>query len=447
MVSRRAMLGALAASAGSLTLASTTNATAQFGTLDAEANGIVPFTGQDLSAELEALIWRASERGQGVYLPAGDYVASGIKLPSNARIVGARGQTRITTPQNAAVFVGNSSHNVVLENLTLVGTGERSANENFGLVDFVNSDQFKLSGCAFANSAVNGASLYRTSGEVVECFFADIEGAAIKTVDATGLLISRNKIDKIGNNGILVWRNEQGHDGTIVTENHVSNIDWRNGGNGQNGNGINVFRAGDVIVSNNVIVECAFSAVRANASLNCQIISNNCRNLYEVAIFSEFGFSGSIIANNQIDATAHGISITNLDDNGYLAVCANNIVRNIWTKSPYNPDTFPVGILAEADTIVSGNAIENVPGYAIMAGWGPFLRNVSVTDNIIRKAAYGVYVSIVDGVGATQVKDNMLDQIAKASVVGGRWHEIAETDLQGNSDDYPLVQASGNISS
>ena len=445
MVSRRAMLGALAASAGSLTLASTTSATAQFGTLNAEANGIVPFTGQDLSAEIEALIWRASERGQGVYLPAGDYVASGIKLPSNARIVGARGQTRITTPQNAAVFVGNSSHNVVLENLTLMGTGERSANDSFGLVDFVNSEHLRVESCAISGSARNGISLYQTSGAIVDCVFSAIESAGIKSVDATGLTISGNSIDYIGNNGILVWRNEPGHDGTIVTENRISNIDWRDGGNGQNGNGVNVFRAADVIVSNNSITECGFSAVRANASINCQIIGNNCRNLYEVAIFSEFEFNGSLIANNIVDEAAQGISITNWNDGGHLAICANNIVRNIWSKSPNNPDTTPVAIAAEADVVVNGNIIENVPGEAIAAGWGPYLRNVSITGNVVTDVDTGVYVSVADGAGAVQVKNNLLKRVRKSAIVAGQWDDIVETDLQANADNYPLVQVSGNF--
>jgi len=110
-----------------------------------------------------------------------------------------------------------------------------------------------------------------------------------------------------------------------------------------------VFRAADVIISNNVITDCAFSAIRANGSVNCQILGNNCRDLSEIAIFSEFDFSGSIIAQNIIDGTAQGISITNWNDGGHLAVCANNIVRNVWESSPTNPDTSPVGIALEAD--------------------------------------------------------------------------------------------------
>ena len=68
-----------------------------------------------------------------------------------------------------------------------------------------------------------------------------------------------------GNAGILVYRWTAGEDGTIVTGNRVQRIAARDGGTGQNGNGINVFRAHGVIVANNRIVDCAFTAIRANS--------------------------------------------------------------------------------------------------------------------------------------------------------------------------------------
>jgi putative cofactor-binding repeat protein len=44
------------------------------------------------------------------------------------------------------------------------------------------------------------------------------------------------------------------------------------------------------------------------------------------------------------------------------------------------------GISIESDTVVSGNVIENAPGFGISVGWGGYLRDVSVTDNLIRNA-------------------------------------------------------------
>ena len=135
----------------------------------------------------------------------------------------------------------------------------------------------------------------------------------------------------------------------VASQRRVERIAALDGGTGQNGNGINVFRAGEVIVDNNHISGCAFSAVRLNATTNTQVTGNACIDSGETAIFSEFGFSGSVIANNVIDRAALGISIANLDSEGHLATCSGNIVRNILPSSPNNPDTTPCGIFAEAD--------------------------------------------------------------------------------------------------
>ena len=178
-----------------------------------------------------------------------------------------------------------------------------------------------------------------------------------------------------------------GPDGTIITENTISDI--RSGsGNGQNGNAINVFRADGVIVANNVASDVDFSAVRLNSTKDCLVRGNVGSECREVAIFSEFAFSGSVIAENIIDGAAAGISITNFNDGGRLAVCQGNIVRNIYPSSPTNPDTRPFGIFAEADTAITGNVIEEVPGIGIGAGWGEYLRDVLISGNVIRETEF-----------------------------------------------------------
>jgi hypothetical protein len=67
------------------------------------------------------------------------------------------------------------------------------------------------------------------------------------------------------NGGILVHRWSVGEDATIVARNRVMRIAARAGGTGQNGNGINIFRAGNVMVTDNHVSDCAFSAIRANS--------------------------------------------------------------------------------------------------------------------------------------------------------------------------------------
>ena len=149
-----------------------------------------------------------------------------------------------------------------------------------------------------------------------------------------GLRIADNVIRRSGNNGIQVWRSAPGDDGTMVTDNRIEEIRADAGGDGPYGNGISVYRAGNVIVRGNRIDRCAFSAVRGNSASNIQIAGNICTRLGEVAIYSEFSFEGAVIANNTVDGATVGISVTNFDVGGRLAVVQGNLVRNIRPGAP-----------------------------------------------------------------------------------------------------------------
>jgi uncharacterized secreted repeat protein (TIGR03808 family) len=201
-----------------------------------------------------------------------------------------------------------------------------------------------------------------------------------------------------------------------------------------------------VIVSDNVISGCAFSAIRVNAGTNTQIRGNTCLGSGEVAIFSEFGFSGSVIADNIVDGAATGISITNLDSGGHLATCTGNIVRNITPASATNPDTRPVGIYAEADPVVANNTIEGVPGIGIVAGYGPYVRNVIVSDNVITGVETGIGVSVVQeqSPGPVRVSGNIIGKGAAHAIVGMEWERIVSDDLAADAGRYPNVTVSGN---
>jgi len=440
---RRNLLGMMATTVVASALVPTATL-ANVGALDAADFGLLPDLGTDQSAAFDKAIAEASISGRSLFLGAGEYIIANVELSSDVELIGANGKSILRTLSDVPAIVGSDVSNVSIRKVGFAGPGGSSDADHFGLLSFINCTSVTVTDCRFENSAMYGVALYGSSGHISANHFQSHEVGAVFSLDSRGMNINDNFIDDCGNNGILVWRGDQSHDGSIVSGNHISNIHWRNGGNGQNGNGINIYRAGDVVVSNNVITDCAFSAIRANGTKNCQIIGNNCRDLYEVAIFSEFEFDGSIVAQNIIDGTAQGIAITNWNDGGRLAVCANNIVRNVWSKSPNNPDTVPVGIGIEADVVVDGNVVENVPGVGIGVGWGPYMRNVSVTDNIVRKADYGIVVSVVEGVGTAQINSNMIVESSVASIVGATWNDMVETDLQKNASRFPFLSVNDN---
>ncbi|HWZ11469.1 MAG TPA: TIGR03808 family TAT-translocated repetitive protein, partial [Xanthobacteraceae bacterium] len=194
----------------------------------------------------------------------------------------------------------------------------------------------------------------------------------------------------------------------------------------------NIFRAGNVIVRGNRIRNAAFSAVRGNTASNLQIVGNTCTGLGEVALYAEFGFEGALIANNIVDGAALGVSVTNFNQGGRLAVVQGNVIRNLTNKRP--PGTDPndlagVGIGIEADTVVTGNVVENAPNIGIAAGWGAYLRDVAVNANVIRNADFGITVSVAPGAGAAVIADNLISGVRRGAIVGMEWSKPVTGDL------------------
>ena len=80
-----------------------------------------------------------------------------------------------------------------------------------------------------------------------------------------------------------------------------------------------------------------------------------------------------MIANNTVDGAALGISVTNFNEGGRLAVVQGNLIRNLKPKRPAGTDpddAAGVGIAVEADAAVTGNVVENAPTAGINVGWG-----------------------------------------------------------------------------
>jgi len=233
--------------------------------------------------------------------------------------------------------------------------------------------------------------------------------------------VTRNTIQGTSDNGIEILRTAIGDDGTLVADNRIEDIKAGPGGSGQYGNAINAFRAGNVIVRGNRIRNCDYSAVRGNSASNIQITGNSVSDVREVALYSEFSFEGAVIANNTVDGAALGVSVCNFNEGGRLAVVQGNIIRNLLPKRPIGTapdDDGGIGIYVEADTTVSGNVIENAPSFGIVAGWGKYLRDVVISDNVIRNAFVGVGVSVTPGAGTALVNNNVISEAPRGAVVG-----------------------------
>lgn len=429
---RRHMLAGLAA------LALTSPARAQ--AIIPELN---PGTPDDQSGPLQDALLRASAEGRPLFLPPGTYFVQNLQVPSNLVVQGIPGKTVLAAAGAAPVARISGSAHVRFESVSFgAGNGGPEGGEA-GLLEIETSDHITLSDCAFTGGKASGITIHDAAAEIDTCDFLGHALAAIFSLDSRGLTVSGNRIAGCGNGGILIWGNASRRGSSTVIGNSIAGIGATNGGNGENGNGINVFRCDDVLIANNRIADCAFTAIRLNSTNNVVVSGNLCRNSGEVAIFSEFAFTGSVIADNIVDGAALGISVTNMDKAGQVATVTGNVVRNIREASAVNPDTKPIGIYAEAETTITGNTIYSVVGTGIRAGNGEFLRNVVIADNVVSAANTGIGVSVAPGAGAVSITDNTITALDHA-IVGMEWEKVVSDDLVRDAAKYPQVNVSGN---
>jgi uncharacterized secreted repeat protein (TIGR03808 family) len=399
--------------------------------VDALHFGVIAGSPNDQSRELQNAIDQAAGAHVALVLGPGIYRAGDLRLPSGAQIVGVRGGTRLVLTRGPSLISATRAEGVALIGLVLDGAS-LPLPEGRGLVQFAGTPAMRITDCEIVASGRHGIVLDAVEGEVTGSTVSDAVGTAIFSRDARGLVIARNTIRAAGNNGIQVWCSEPGDDGTLVTDNRIETVFARAGGSGQNGNGINVFRAGNVIVQGNRIRGCAFSSVRGNAASNLQVVANNCTDSGEVALYAEFGFEGAVIANNVVDGAAIGVAVTNFDQGGRFAVVQGNVIRNLVAKRPAGTDPNDgagIGIGVEADSAVTGNVIENAPTAGITVGFGQHLRDVTVTGNVVRTAGVGVAVSVAPGAGGAVIADNLISGAQQGAIVGMAWKKPVTGDL------------------
>ena len=392
------------------------------------ASAAAPVFAQSQSSKINNLrdsIEKAIQGGGLLELSAGEHGASGIIIGRGLTIRGTSGRTRLVSPDGKPIFLINTTEPVILNGLAFDGGGKGAGQS---LISAEGATALSISDCRFGNASGDALRLEGSGGRIGGNRFSQIGRTAIFSRDAKGLVISENTITDIGNNAIQVWTSVPSEDGTIIVNNRIARVDYTDGGTGQNGNGIIIFRAGSVIVSGNRISDCAFTAVRNNAGANCQIVNNNISRMGEVAIYCEFAFEGAVVSGNIIEDTGLGISITNFNDGGRLATVANNVVRRC--KGPGTlKETSGVGIHAEGDATVTGNVVEDTRDAGISLGWGPHSRTLMATGNIVRNTRNGIRFSMTAGADAVLIANNRISGASHASIIGYDHSDPATGDL------------------
>jgi uncharacterized secreted repeat protein (TIGR03808 family) len=444
-VDRRRFLIATAAGSAALAAAPALTAPLSAFGLDAGSMGVRPGSPDDQSRVLQRAIDQAAKTRVPLVLAPGVYHTSGLELPSGACVVGIRSATQLVSTRGMPLLAAERADSVSLSGLVLDGGG-LTLPQGRGLMHLGAATGLRITDCTLLRAGGHGIVLDGCDGTVTGTTITDAADTALFSRNSRALVIAQNVIRGAGNGGVRLWQSENRPDGSSILDNHIENTRAVGGGTGQNGNAVNVFRGGNVIVRGNHIRGAAFSAIRGNAASNLQIVGNNCSALDEVALYSEFDFQGAVIADNIVDGAGTGVSVTNFKEGGRLATVHGNLIRNVAARQPgTQPGEQGMGISVEADTTVTGNVIENAANAGIGAGWGQYLRNVAVTGNIVRAAGYGITVSVVTGAGDAVISGNLIFGAKHAAIVGMEFRKVATGDLaRGGAERYPQLTIAGN---
>jgi uncharacterized secreted repeat protein (TIGR03808 family) len=400
-------------------------------------------TGGDAAPHLQRLIDEAQHSGRVVAIPAGTSPVSHLKISGDIRLVGAGRSSRLVGSGPGPILTIEQAENVAIENIAFDGE-KRAPGGEAGLIEARDVANLEFIDCAIERALGYGLKLERCGGRIERSSFRILSQSALHSLDATGLTIADNRVEDCGANGLQVWRSAPGYDGTILRGNRIERIRADPGGDGPYGNAISVFRGGGVACTGNVIRQAAFSAIRFNSSADALIASNNCFDIGETALYVEFAFQGAVVASNIVDGASAGVSVTNFDQGGRLASVTGNTLRNLVKPAPQGVENFGVGIHVEADTIVSGNAVDSASFAGLTLGYGVGLSNVIATGNVLSDCGYGIAVSVAPGAGGATIRDNRISGARRSAIVGMAWEKIASADLLAEAAKYPLLAISGN---
>jgi uncharacterized secreted repeat protein (TIGR03808 family) len=413
--------------------------------VDAAQFGVRPGAPDDQTAKLQRAVNETSGSRTPLVLAPGIYRIGGLQLWTGTQLVGVRAATFLTFTGGNSLVSADNSDGITLSGLAFQG-GNSKLPDNRGLIHCSTARGLRITDCEVRNAGGNGIMLEQCDGAVTGTTITDAADNALLATDSRGLVVSSNVIRGSGNGGIRIFQSDKRHDGTIIADNRIEDTRARAGGDGQNGNAINVFRAADVIVRGNIIRQAAFTAVRGNSASNIQIVGNNCSALGEAAIYSEFAFENAVISDNVVDGAQTGIAVANFKEGGRLATVRGNIVRNLGPRRPGTPPEFAgIGIGVEADTAVTGNVIESAARAGIRAGWGQYLRNVTISGNVVRDAGAGIEVSVAAGAGDATITGNAITGSKNGAILGMEWAKAVTGDLaKGGATRYQQLTIANN---
>ena len=384
----------------------------------------------DASVALQSAIAAATGAGRAFVLPAGTVRTAALRLPDGAQLIGSPGSTRLVLEGEGPLLTADRAARIALSGLALDGAS-RSLDGDRGLIDFSNVGELTIADCAIERSGGVGLRLRSCGGRVERNAVRDIAAGGLFTTDATGLVIDDNRVERCGDNGIQVWRSVRGDDGSRVSGNHIADIKNVSGGAGQYGNGVSLFRAGGVLVTNNTIRRCAFTAVRNNGGIGRDRQSEQLRGSRGDRDIRRIRFR-RLHHLRQFDRWR---GLRRSDGQFRRQPRPRRRLRRQRHSQSADPRPFRPSIRLRMRRQGRGGrhgSRQRDRGRAVggdSRGLGDVVAGRRGNGNVVRDAPIGIGVSIAEGAGAAVIADNMISGASRGAVLGMNLDRPVTADL------------------
>jgi uncharacterized secreted repeat protein (TIGR03808 family) len=296
----------------------------------------------DNTSGLTSAVAAAMSAGKELVLPPGTIVTGPISITPTAalKIRGSgMGRTIIrlassASPGHLLRIASGTSHRVMVTDLTLDGNNVAMSSDVLTSIlklDSRNNGATVVQRVEVKNATQSGIVAYNSAIELSQSWIHDcvLEGVTPHANYPTEIL--NNLIENCTRNGIRIGSSASTtkYDGvlTVVEGNRIRNITDAFAGTGQYGNGILIYRVGNVIVRGNTILNVAWAFIRGNRADNLVVANNSgTTNSNQQGIFIEFNSSYATITGNKI-TSVDGISVANVDSGAFESAVVGNTVK------------------------------------------------------------------------------------------------------------------------
>src|SRR3954453_19822034 len=154
--------------------------------VDASEFGLRPGSPDDQSRALQRAVDETARTRTPLAIAPGVYRVGNITLPSGARIVGARGATRLVLADSSSLFTTQGTEHVTLSGLDLDGQRRRLP-ERRGLVHAEQASHLRIADCEIAGAGGTAIHCVAVGGEIINSVLTDTADVAIHSLDAREL--------------------------------------------------------------------------------------------------------------------------------------------------------------------------------------------------------------------------------------------------------------------